>query len=95
MNPSTLSKRTNGNGRRPRRWLPYLGAIVLVALLIAGLWPKPGPVETARVTTGNDLPYVLILPTCAATGGYHKHLPGALPQPPRRAGLAGCSGRSL
>jgi HlyD family secretion protein len=50
MNPSTVSKRTNG--RRPRRWLPYLGALLLVTLIVAGLWPKPAPVETARVTTG-------------------------------------------
>jgi HlyD family secretion protein len=52
MNPSTPPKRTNGNGRRPRRWLPYVGALLLVALIVAGLWPKPVPVETARVTTG-------------------------------------------
>lgn len=53
MNPTTPSpKRTNANGRRRRSWLPYLGVIVLVALIVAGLWPKPAPVETARVTTG-------------------------------------------
>jgi HlyD family secretion protein len=53
MNPTTPpSKRNNGNGRRQRRWLPYLGVILLLALIVAGLWPKPAPVETARVTTG-------------------------------------------
>jgi HlyD family secretion protein len=52
MNPSTPSKRTNDNGRRPRRWLPYVGALLLGALIITGLWPKPAPVETARVSTG-------------------------------------------
>jgi HlyD family secretion protein len=52
MNPPTLSKRTNGNGRRPRRILPYLGGAVLVALIVAGFWPRPAPVETARVTIG-------------------------------------------
>ena len=52
MNPSTPPKRNNGNGRRPRHWLPYLGALALVALIVAGLWPKPAPVETARVITG-------------------------------------------
>jgi len=52
MNPSTPPKRTNGNGRRPRRWLPYVGAVLLGALIVAGLWPKPAPVETARVATG-------------------------------------------
>ena len=52
MNPSTPSKRTNGNGRRPQRWLPYVGATLLGALIVAGLWPKPAPVETARVSIG-------------------------------------------
>jgi HlyD family secretion protein len=35
-----------------RRWLPYLGAALLLALIVAGLWPKPIPVETARAATG-------------------------------------------
>ena len=52
MNPSTPPKRTNNNGHRPRRWLPYLGVLLLVALITAGLWPKPAPVETARVSVG-------------------------------------------
>lgn len=53
MNPTTPSpKRTNANGHRRRTWLPYLGVIVLVTLIVAGLWPKPAPVETARVSTG-------------------------------------------
>jgi HlyD family secretion protein len=53
MNPSTApAKRTNGNGRRLRRGLPYLAAAVLVALIIAGFWPRPVPVETARVSVG-------------------------------------------
>lgn len=51
MNPSTPPKRTNGNSHR-RRWLPYLGVLLLVALIAAGLWPKPAPVETARVSVG-------------------------------------------
>ena len=38
--------------RHTRRWLPYAGAVVLVALIVAGLWPRPLPVETARVTVG-------------------------------------------
>jgi len=45
-------KRNQNNGRRPRRWLPYLGAVILLALIVAGLWPKPAPVETARVAIG-------------------------------------------
>ena len=43
----------SGNHRtRPRRWLPYAGAALLIALIIAGLWPKPTPVETARAVIG-------------------------------------------
>lgn len=39
--------------KRPRRrWLPYLGALLLIAGIVAGLWPQPVPVEIARVTTG-------------------------------------------
>ena len=38
--------------RHTRRWLPYAGAIVLIALIVAGLWPQPVPVETGRVTRG-------------------------------------------
>src|SRR2546425_1667471 len=37
---------------RPRRWLPYLLALVLAGLLVWGLWPQPVPVETARVSIG-------------------------------------------
>lgn len=50
--PNPPPKRANGNGRRPRRWLPYVGALALLALIIAGLWPKPSPVETALVGIG-------------------------------------------
>src|SRR5437763_17176379 len=38
--------------RRTRRWLPYVGAIVIVAALVIGLWPQPVPVETASATVG-------------------------------------------
>src|SRR6185503_874855 len=48
--PSTPPKRPNGG--RPRRWLPYAGALLLVALIVTGLLPKPAPVETARVSIG-------------------------------------------
>jgi HlyD family secretion protein len=33
--------------------LPYLGAVVLLALIVAGLWPKPLPVEIARAAVGS------------------------------------------
>jgi HlyD family secretion protein len=52
MNTSPPPKRTNGKDRRHRRWLPYLGALLLLALIVVGMWPKPAPVETARVTIG-------------------------------------------
>ncbi len=39
--------------RHTRRWLPYAGAVVLAALITAGLWPRPVPVETARVAVGS------------------------------------------
>jgi HlyD family secretion protein len=37
---------------RTRRWLPYAGAVLLVAGIIAGLWPRPLPVEIATATVG-------------------------------------------
>jgi carboxypeptidase C (cathepsin A) len=40
--------------------------------------------QTARFTTGNDLPYVLFLPTYAATAWYHKQLPADQQQRPLR-----------
>ncbi len=38
--------------------------------------------QTARFTQGNDLPYVLFLPTYAATAWYHKKLPADLQAQP-------------
>lgn len=38
--------------RQPRHWITYAGAVVLLALIVAGLWPKPVPVEIARVAFG-------------------------------------------
>jgi HlyD family secretion protein len=35
-----------------RRRLPLLGAVLLVALIVIGLWPRPIPVEVATVTRG-------------------------------------------
>src|SRR5580765_2806331 len=42
----------SGARRRTRRWLPYLGALVIVAAIVIGLWPQPVPVETAKATVG-------------------------------------------
>ena len=49
---TSATKPANGNGRRPRRWLPYAGAVLLVAFIVVGFLPKAAPVETARVTIG-------------------------------------------
>ena len=35
-----------------RRRLPLLGGLLLVALIVAGLWPRPVPVEIATVGRG-------------------------------------------
>jgi HlyD family secretion protein len=48
MNP----KSQRSTNRHTRRWLPYAGAVVLVALITAGLWPRPIPVEMARAAVG-------------------------------------------
>src|SRR5262245_51613929 len=48
--PSRPQKRLNNH--RTRRWFPYLGAAVLVGLIIAGLWPKQVPVEVAAASIG-------------------------------------------
>lgn len=39
-------------GPRRHRWLPYVGAVLLVTLIAGGLWPKPVPVETGRAVIG-------------------------------------------
>jgi HlyD family secretion protein len=49
--PAPAAARRN-NRRRPKRWLPWLGAAVLVALIVVGFLPRPIPVETARVARG-------------------------------------------
>jgi HlyD family secretion protein len=49
-----LKTATRGNGKhRRRRWLPYLGGLSLIVLIVAGFWPKPVPVETAEVSIGS------------------------------------------
>src|SRR5690349_25022639 len=50
--PSPASPGGKPSRRQPRRWLPYFGALVLLMLIAAGLWPKPVPVETAAATRG-------------------------------------------
>jgi len=48
-----VQRRTTSPRPKRRRWLPYAGALVLVSLIAAGLWPKPLPVETTKVVTGS------------------------------------------
>ncbi len=50
-----LSNRRKGRNRplrHARRWLPYLGAAAIVGLIVAGLWPRPVQIETARAAIG-------------------------------------------
>ena len=49
--PVPPSQRTVAT-RHKRRWLPYLGALLLLALIVAGFWPQPIPVELGQVTVG-------------------------------------------
>ena len=37
---------------RKRWWLPWLGALVVIGLIVTGLWPRPLPVEIAVVSAG-------------------------------------------
>jgi len=50
--PMPAPKNVAPKKRKQRRWLPYLGIIIVLGLIIAGLWPRPARVETARVTVG-------------------------------------------
>jgi len=48
--PSPAKRRPGKSGWRRR--LPLLGAVVFLALIAVGLWPRPIPVEVATVTRG-------------------------------------------
>jgi len=50
----------------------YLNGIMLISSILN--------FQTARFTPGNDLPYILFLPTYAATAWYHNRLDAALQQ---------------
>ena len=52
----------------------YLNGIMLVSSILN--------FQTARFTPGNDLPYILFLPTYSATAWYHGRLPVELQQQP-------------
>ncbi|MBK9138539.1 MAG: efflux RND transporter periplasmic adaptor subunit [Verrucomicrobia bacterium] len=49
---SSAAARRNHQRARTWRGLPWLGAALLVGLVVAGLWPGPVPVETAPATRG-------------------------------------------
>lgn len=49
---STGRPRVRQANRHSRRWLPWLGLVVLLALIVAGFWPKPVLVELATVQVG-------------------------------------------
>ena len=42
----------SASNHRVRRWVPYAGVLLLAALIVAGLWPKAVPVETAVAVRG-------------------------------------------
>jgi len=50
--PQPAPRRNGGAGRFFRRLVPWLGALALIAAIVAGLWPKPPIVETTHVVTG-------------------------------------------
>ncbi len=50
--PGPAPVRRRPGPRRWRRVLPYLGAALLLAGIVRGMWPEPVRVETTRVTTG-------------------------------------------
>jgi HlyD family secretion protein len=50
--PPAARPRANAARRHSRRWLPWLALALLLALIVAGFWPKPVLVETATVAVG-------------------------------------------
>ncbi len=50
--PAQNSRPANASHGRRWRWLPYAAGLLLVAIIIAGLWPKPVRIETATVAKG-------------------------------------------
>ncbi|HEX6385108.1 MAG TPA: peptidase S10 [Anaerolineae bacterium] len=62
------------SGFLQERYGMYLNGIMLVSSILN--------FQTARFVPGNDLPYILFLPTYTATAWYHKRLPANLQQQP-------------
>ena len=97
VNSATIPKRNNAASKHSRRWIPILGAALLIALIIAGLWPRPTPVETAKVSRG------LLLSTVNEEGKTrikHKYLvsapvAGQLRRIPFKAGAEVMAGQTV
>jgi HlyD family secretion protein len=49
---NSQAKKRNSPLRHVRRWLPYLGGAAVVCVIVAGLWPRPVQIETARASIG-------------------------------------------
>ena len=58
------------SGYLQQRYGMYLNGIILISSILN--------FQTAEFDTGNDLPYILFLPTYTAIAWYHKKLPGDL-----------------
>lgn len=58
------------SGYMQQRYGMYLNGIILISTILN--------FQTAEFDTGNDLPYILYLPTYTAIAWYHKKLPGDL-----------------
>src|SRR5882724_1080707 len=58
------------SGYLQQRYGMYLNGIILISAILN--------FQTAEFDTGNDLPYILYLPTYTAIAWYHKKLPGDL-----------------
>lgn len=53
INPkSAPNHKRNASWQKVRRRLPYIGAAVVLGLIVAGLWPRPRPAETAKAAIG-------------------------------------------
>lgn len=50
--PPAAGPARRNNPHRPKRWVPWVGAAMLVALIVVGFIPRPIPVESGRVTQG-------------------------------------------
>lgn len=52
MNSTSQNSPRQKNSPQPRRWLPYLALLAFLIFLVIGFWPKPVPVEIAKVVAG-------------------------------------------